>query len=189
MKRIIGLFVVILALHGCKKNQPTTAPMRMMAPPTCITLSDYDQLTNNKDRADWLVAQGKLVCDSILYAREVEHEVLVADVSVSPSAKPYKRKWEDLETLLGAIVYEKYVGFELDTEGDVGKVILVPGYDEYGNTYSAPMFRSIGLKYNFDKKTEIEFVAATVKEELKIVVRFKNGDGVYVYYDLNEKPV
>ena len=100
MKRIIGLFVVILALHGCKKNQPGTAPLQLVSPPDCITLSDYDHLTNNKDRADWLVAQGKLVCDSILYAREVEHEVLAADVNVSSSAKPYVMKWEAMETLL-----------------------------------------------------------------------------------------
>ncbi|MBK8601493.1 MAG: hypothetical protein IPN80_13900 [Flavobacterium sp.] len=189
MKRIIGLFVVILALHGCKKNQPGTAPLQLVSPPDCITLSDYDHLTNNKDRADWLVAQGKLVCDSILYAREVEHEVLAADVNVSSSAKPYVMKWEAMETLLGALVYENYVGFELDTEGDVVNVKLVPGYDENGNTYSVPMFRSIGLKYNFAKNTEIDFVAATVKGELKIVVRFKDKDGDYVYYDYNKVPV
>ncbi len=189
MKKIIGLFVVILALHGCKNNQTTTAPLPLVAPPDCITLSDYDQLTNNQDRADWLVAQGKLVCDSILYARELEHVVLAADVSVSSSAKPYVMQWEDLETLLGAIVYEKYVGFELDTQGDVVKVMLVPGYDENGNTYSVPMFRSIGLKYKFAKNTEIEFLPATVSDAMKIVIRFKDENGVYVYYDLCTFPV
>ena len=189
MKKIIGLFVVILALHGCKKNQPDTAPLRMMASPACITLSDYDQLTNNQDKADWLVAQGKLVCDSILYAREVEHEVLAADVNVPSSATPHMMKWEDLETLLGAIVYENYVGFELDTQGDVVKVMLVPGYEESGNTYSVPMFRSIGLKYKFVKNTEIEFLPATVGDAMKIVIRFKDENGVYVYYDITEIPV
>jgi len=189
MKKIIGLFVVILALHGCKKNQPATAPLPLVAPPDCITLSDYDQLTNNKDRSDWLVAQGKLVCDSILYAREVEHEVLAADVNVSSSAKPYVMNWEVLETLLGVLVYENYVGFELDTEGDVVNLKLVPGYDENGNTYSVPMLRSIALKYDFAKNTEIEFIAATVKGEMKIVVRFKDKDGVDVYYDFDRSPV
>jgi hypothetical protein len=138
MKRIIGLFVVILALHGCKKNQPGTAPLQLVSPPDCITLSDYDHLTNNKDRADWLVAQGKLVCDSILYAREVEHEVLAADVNVSSSAKPYVMKWEAMETLLGALVYENYVGLNW-TPSDVVNVKLVPGTMN-GNTYSVPMF-------------------------------------------------
>lgn len=189
MKKIIGLFVVILALHGCKKNQPTTAPLQLVSPPNCITLSDYDKLTNNKDRANWLVAEGKLVCDSILYAREVEHEVLATEVNVSSSAQPYRMKWEDMETLFGAVVYENYVGFELDTQGNVVKVMLVPGYLESGNTYSVPMFRSIGLKYNFAKDTKLDFVTATVQDKLIIVVRFKGADGVYVYYDYNDKPV
>ena len=188
MKRVIGLFVVIVAFCACKKNQPSTESLPLLKAAKCITLEDFDKLVTNKDKAAWLVKQGNLVCDSILYAREVEHEVLAADVNVPSSAKPYTMKWEELETLVGAIVYENYVGFELDTQGDVVKVQLVPGYEERGNTYSVPMFRSIGLKYKFVKNTEIEFLPATAQGEMKIVVRFKDSDGVYVYYDYSDKP-
>jgi hypothetical protein len=189
MKKIIGLFVVILALHGCKKNQPSTAPLPLVAAPDCITLSDYDKLTNNKSRADWLVVQGTMVCDSILYARELEHQVLASEVNVSASAIPYPMKWKDMELLMGTLVYQNYVGFGLDAQGDVSKVMLVPGYDENGDTYSIPMFRSIGLKYDFAPENELEFVPAIVKEEMKIVVRFKDENGNYVYYDVNTEPL
>jgi len=189
MKKIIGLFVVILALHGCKKNQPTTAPLPLVSTPDCITLSDYDKLTNNSDRAAWLVAQGSMVCDSILYAREVVHEVAAEEVSVSSSATAYMMTWGDIKDLVGSNVYGKYVGFKVEPNGDVSKLLLVPGYVENGNTYSVPLFRSIALKYDFADDTELEFVPATVKDELKIVIRFKDKDGVDVYDDVTTVPL
>ena len=189
MKKIIGLLVVIVALQGCKKNQPATAPLPMLKASTCITLSDYDKLTSNNERAEWLVAQGSMVCDSILYAREVEHEVKATEVKVSSSATPYKMTWGDLKEMVGSNVYRKYVGFRLEPNGDVSKLLLVPGYVENGNTYSVPLFRSIALKYNFSDDAELEFVPAIVKDEMKIVIRFKDKDGIDMYYDFGTLPI
>ncbi|WP_309640699.1 hypothetical protein [Flavobacterium sp.] len=189
MKRIIGLLVVILALQGCKKNQETTAPLPLLKATDCITLLDYDKLKTNQEKADWLVKQGSLVCDSILYPRETEHEVLATDVSVPTSANPYTMSWRAFQTLIGTTVYEKYVGFELDSINNVTKVLMVPKYSETVTTYSVPLFRSVGIKYQFSETTNLEFVTATVKDESKVVIRFKDQSGMFVYYDMGAKPL
>ena len=189
MKRTIWLLFVFLALQGCKKNQERTAPLPLLDVTDCITLADYDTLSTNSERAEWLVSQGGLVCDSILYAREIIHEVAAADVKLPPNAKPYIMNWADFESVIGTTIYENYVGFELDSVNDVKKVLLVPAYVETGNTYSVPMFRSIGIRFKFTASSILEFFVALVKDESKIVIRFKNENGVYVYYDVTSQPV
>ncbi len=188
MKRVIGLFVVIVVFCACKKNQPSTESLPLLKAAKCITLDDFDKLVTNKEKAEWLVKQGNLVCDSILYAREVDHEVAEADVKVPADAKNYVIDWVDFEKIIGTTIYEKYVGFVLNEQNDVVKIEMVPGYLEDGITYSVPLFRSIGLKYNFEDKSELAFVRAMVKDNLTIVIRFKNAEGKYVYYDFNENP-
>lgn len=163
--------------------------MRMQDAPDCITLADYDSLSSNTQKAEWLRVQGNLVCDSILYARETIHEVPSVDVKVSETAQPYIMTWSEFQTLTGKTVYENYVGFEIDSFNIVTKVLMVPLYLETGNTYSVPMFRSIGVKYKFNKESKLEFVIAKVKDELTVVIRFKNEAREYVYYDFGADPV
>jgi hypothetical protein len=111
------------------------------------------------------------------------------DVTISNNAKPYPMKWTDLEKLMGTTIYEKYIGFEYDVDSNVSKVILIPLFLENGYSYSVPLFRSIGLKYTFDAKSELEFIPAKVQGNNAIVIRFKDNNGAMVYYDFGERPV
>lgn len=189
MKRIIVLSLVVLALYSCKKSKEMPAPMRLLDVPDCITLAEYDSLATNSQKAEWLRMQGNLVCDSILYARETIHEVPSVDVKVPATAQPYIMTWSEFQTLVGKTVYENYVGFEIDSSNNVTKVPLVPLYLETGNTYSVPLFRSIGVKYKFNRESKLEFVNAKVKDELMVVIRFKNEAREYVYYDFSTNPI
>ena len=189
MKKIIGLLALVLLLFACKKNQESTAPLPMMSAPDCITLSNYEKLVTTAEKAQWLREKGNLVCDSILYAKEIIHLVDSTDVTISTNAKPYLMKWVDLEQLMGTTIYEKYIGFEYDADNNVTNVILIPLFLESGYSYSIPLFRSIGLKYKFDVKSELEFIPATVKGNNVIVIRFKDSNGAFVYYDVCGEPV
>ncbi len=189
MKKVIGLLAVVLLLFACKKNQESTAPLPMLKGPDCITLSDYDNLVTTSEKAEWLREKGDLVCDSILYAKEIIHVVDSSEVIISNNAKPYLMKWTDLDQLMGTTIYEKYIGFEYDVDNNVNKVILIPLFLENGYSFSVPLFRSIGLKYKFDTKSALEFIPATVKGNNAIVIRFKDGNGAIVYYDLGESPI
>jgi hypothetical protein len=189
MKKFIGLLALVFLLFACKKNQESTTPLLMKAAPVCITLSDYDKLATTAEKAEWLREKGNLVCDSILYAKEIIHLVDSTEVTISNNAKPYLMKWTDLDQLMGTNIYEKYIGFEYDLDNNVNKVILIPLFLENGYSYSVPLFRSIALKYKFDTKSELEFIPATVKGQNAIVIRFKDSNGAWVYYDVYFEPV
>lgn len=189
MKKVIGLLSVVLLLFACKKNQESTAPLPMLKGTDCITLSDYENLATIAEKAQWLREKGNLVCDSILYAKEIIHLVDSSDVIISNNAKPYLMKWTDLDQLMGTTIYEKYIGFEYDVDNNVNKVILIPLFLENGYSFSVPLFRSMALKYKFGTTSELEFIPATVKGSNAIVIRFKDGNGAFVYYDFGERPM
>ncbi len=189
MKRIIGLLVVILALHACKKKMDDTAPRPFVANPGCITLEDYDRLTTKEEKVAWLRNSGKLVCDAILYAREEEHRVPTEEITIIPGTIPLEMNWTEFKKFVGATVYEKYVGFEVDSIGNVTNLRLVPAYSETEDTYSVPMYRSIGLKYKLQDVSELEFLRVMVKDVLHVVVRFKDEKDDYVYYDVSNIPL
>ena len=189
MKKVIGLLAFIVVMFACKKTQESSTPMPIVAAPDCITLSDYEKLVTASEKAEWLREKGNLVCDSILYAKEIIHLVDSKDVTISNNAKPYLMKWTDLEQLMDTTVYEKYIGFEYDVDNNVNKVILIPLFLKSGYSYSIPLFRSIALKYKFDTNSELKFIPATVKGQNTIVIRFKDSNGVIVYFDFNEHPL
>jgi hypothetical protein len=189
MKKIIVTFVVILAVFSCKKKEDAPAPETMMKAASCITLEDYDKLTTNEERAAWLRDSGSLVCDTILYPREIIHAVPNGDVAIPSGSKGFIVSWDNFKTLIGTTIYEEYVGFELDSVNNVSKVIMVPKYLETDATYSVPLFRSIDELYKFNDKTELEFIRVLIKDESRIAIRFKNEEGGFVYYDLYNNPI
>lgn len=160
-----------------------------MTESNCITLAQYDSLSTKEEKVEWLRSSGKLVCDSILYAREEEHRVSTEAVTVPPGTIPLVMKWSDFQELVGTVVYENYVGFELDSIGNVTKLRLVPVYSETVDTYSVPMHKSIASKYKFTSESKLEFLQVKISGALQVVIRFKDEKDDYVYYDVSNIPM
>lgn len=196
MKKCTLILMVLLAIAACKKMDKTAGPDTSKADQEtvdtkCITLKEYDTITNLHRKVQWLKKKGDKVCDSILEEAVLKiHEVKGA---VSNKKGTYVISWKGLKDTIKDHKYDYYLSVEVDTVNE--KIIslrMVPNYLDEKYCFSTALIRSLSKNHGKqDNNAKFQFSLAKIDNKSKraaetVVVIQVNGTPFY--YDYSTEP-
>jgi hypothetical protein len=154
MKKFI-LLITIISIFGCKNSEKNetestttvdTTNQTIQAKPACIDLSDYNKLSDQKDKVNWLKSNGKNVCSDIL-KEKVKKEHTVTSLSdfilmYDPSKPATKYSWNEIKNIIGTNqFYDNWINCKIDSKNNV--ILSMGDFTDLNSCYSIPLLENI----------------------------------------------
>ncbi|WP_395061233.1 hypothetical protein [Flavobacterium sp.] len=182
MKTISLFFISTFLLFGFKYSENNIINNENIVLQKCISIEEYKKIdTSESDKqAQWLKINSDNVCEKEEFYKLVYGQHLINKVKFenelknSANDKILKIHWLDLNKMLSKYGdYEKYVAFQVDSNGKLG-LKLIDNFVKSPSCYSVAFFRSIF----YDKTINIL--------DPKVFFEFHQLDNGYVIFSLIE---
>lgn len=168
----------------------------------CSTLAKYYELSDIKDRANWLKQNGGNVCEDTLKKAVLRDHKVVG--TLSDLSGKYVITWRKLKPIFGPYKYERYLNIEYTEEKIIG-VEEVENYipddnDRIYYRFSAALINFLAEEYAKDENSEFQFSFASLDQKLNgsvqavVVIQIvgnpddENPVGGNPYYDYSTDP-
>ncbi|KAF2082341.1 hypothetical protein [Flavobacterium sharifuzzamanii] len=197
MKKITLILMIVLAISACQKkgnvDKPVTNdnPDQKILDTACITLKEYDTITNIDRKIKWLKEKGDRVCKKTL-------EQAVLDVhqvkgGILDKKGTYDISWAKLKGIIKDHGYDSYLRVATNMEKEkIDSLHMVPEYKEKSYCFSTALIRSLAKKHaKGNNNAKFQFSLAKLNDKSKrsmetVVVIQVNG--APYYYDYSTEP-
>ncbi len=172
--------MAILTIAACKKEKEgspeanNNADQKMLNV-ECITLEDYNTITNLDGQIAWLKEKGDSVCKEIL--EKVVLEIHQVKGKVTNQKGKYSISWAQLKDTIKDYGYNKYLRLEVNNEKqEVLGLSMVSDYKKGAYCFSTALIRSLAKRYVKNDNAEFHFSFAILDKSVEPVVIIQVND-------------
>jgi hypothetical protein len=197
MKKCTLILMVILTIVACEKKEKVDNPAtntnsdQKTLNVKCITLEEYDTITDIDRKAKWLQKKGDRVCKDIIEAAVLNIHEVKGDVLDKKGA--HFISWGKLKDTIKDHGYDAYLSVAVDSNKQkIDSLHMVPEYRNGTYCFSTALIRSLAKKYaKGDDNAKFQFSLAIVnnksKRSMETVVVIQVNGAPY-YYDYSTEP-
>ena len=154
----------------------------------CVSIAEYLELDALPEKIKWLQKNGHNVCEpGMSQALEDIHRIKPSYNVTRPTSGIFSIGWGDLKKFIGNGMYNAYLSFEKDVNGNIIDIKLVRQFTINVSCYSFPLLRNIATVHKLKDEDYFEFFSVELRGMMTIAIGINGVNGLN-YYDYSDEP-